>query len=196
MKSVFFCFGFLFGLIGQVDAQEMAREGLYFNKGGRQVWIVEMDGKKTSRGLLIKVSNDSVFYAETTLKTISAETSRLKIKSLHFSQIDTLITRKNRPVAKGAVAGALIGFVSGIIIRGVIYEPDPITQFLVTYTGGETTYSFVAGLLGATAGVAVGAGIGSLAKKKWIIKGQYSNYEKYILDLDKRAYWNRFNRPK
>lgn len=196
MKSMFFSCLFLFGLIGQVESQVEVREGLYFNKGGRQIWIVEMDGNKSSRGLLIKVSKDSVFYAETMLKTISAETSGLKIRSLHFSQIDTLTTLKNKPGAKGAVAGGLIGFAAGIAIRAATYDPDPITQFVVGITGGEGPYYFSAGLLGAAAGVGLGAGIGTIAKKKWIIKGQNSNYEKYILDLDKRAYWNRSARPK
>lgn len=196
MKSMFISFLFLFGLIQAAVSQEKVREGLYFNKGGRQVWIVGMDGNKTSRALLIKVSKDSVFYAETMLKTISAQTSGLEIKRLHFSQIDTLVTIKNKPGAKGAVAGGIIGFAAGIVIRAATYDPDPISQFVVGITGGEGTYYFGAGLLGATAGVAVGAGIGSIAKKKWIIKGQNSNYEKYILDLDKRAYWNRSSRPK
>lgn len=195
MKAIFISMMLLFGLNHQVKSQEEVRDGLYFNKGGRQVWIIGRGGIKSNRALLIKVSKDSVFYAETMLKTLNAETTGLKIKSLHYSEIDTLITLKNKPGAKGAVAGGLIGFVAGIVIRAATYDPDPVDQFLVAITGGEAVHSFSAGLLGATAGVAVGAGIGSIAKKKWIIHGQQSNFDENILDLDKRAYWNRSNRP-
>lgn len=196
MKSMLFSFLFLFGLIQEVVSQEKVREGLYFNKGGRQVWIVGMDGNKTSRALLIKVSKDSVFYAETILKTIAAQSSGLEIKRLHYSEIDTMVTLKNKPGARGSVTGGIIGFAAGIAIRAVTYDPDPITQFAVGITGGEGPYYFGAGLLGATVGVAAGAGIGTISKKKWVLNGKQSNYEQNILELDKRAYWNRSSRPK
>jgi len=176
--------------------QTRSSDGLYFNRGGRQVWIVDTDGQKTSRGLLYKVSKDSIYYVETSLKTITPQTSSLAPKRLHFSQIDTLVTLKNKPGAKGAVAGGLVGFAAGIAIRAATYDPDPITQVVVILTGGEGPYYFGAGLLGAAVGVAAGDVIGSIAKKKWIINGQESNYQNIILELDKRAYWNRFNRPK
>jgi hypothetical protein len=190
--SLFLVLGFSISGKTQISSND----GLYYNRGGRQVWIVGTDGQKTLRGLLYKVSRDSVYYVETHFKTITPQTSSLELKRLHYSQIDTLVTLKNKPGAKGAVAGGLVGFAAGIAIRAATYDPDPITQVVVILTGGEGPYYFGAGLLGAGVGVAAGAGIGSIAKKKWIIKGQESNYQNIILELDKRAYWNRFNRPK
>lgn len=196
MKAIGLSFLFLFGFCLQCNSQVEVRERLYFNKGGRQVWIIGTEGQKTTRALLYKVSKDSVFYIETLLKTLAVNTPSHELKRIHFSQIDTLVTMKNNPGAKGAIAGSLIGFAAGVIIRAATYDPDPITQFAVGITGGEAPYYFGAGLLGAATGAAVGAGIGQIAKKKWVIGGQEANFQKALLDLDKRAYWNRTNRPK
>lgn len=196
MKVFLFSIFLIIGLNLPGISQITVQDGLYFNKGGRQIWIVGTDGGKAARGLLFKVSKDSVFFIETKLKTLTPQTSGFELKRLHYSQIDTLVTLKNKPGAKGAVAGGLIGFAAGIAFRAATYDPDPITQVVVILTGGEGPYYFGAGLLGAAVGVAAGAGIGSIAKKKWIIKGKESNYQNVILELDKRAYWNRFNRPK
>jgi hypothetical protein len=196
-KKLIFCCLILFLVLNQqVKSQVEIRDGLYFNLLGRQVWIVKTDGNKTSRGLLYRVSKDSVYYVETPLKTLTSEIDHLEIKSLHHTQIDTMVTLKNKPVAKGAVAGVLIGFAAGIAIRAATYDPDPITQFTVGVTGGEGVFFIGAGLLGATAGVATGAGIGLIAKKKWVIGGLESNFRKVILELDKRAYWNRSYTPR
>lgn len=196
MKAILISILLIFGYLTQAKAQLVIKDGLYFNKAGRQVWIVETNGQKHQRALLYKVSKDSLFFVESNLKTLAAHYSDLEIKSLHYSDLDTLVTQKNRPGAKGAVIGGVIGFAAGMAIRAATYDPDPITQVVVILTGGEGPYYFGAGLLGAAVGVAAGAGIGSIAKKKWIINGQESNYQNIILELDKRAYWNRFIRPK
>jgi hypothetical protein len=196
MKAILISLSLIFGVLSTVKGQVVIKDGLYFNKAGRQVRIVETNGQKHQRALLYKVSKDSLYYVETNLKTLSAHYPDLEIKSLHYSDIDTLVTQKNKPGAKGAVIGGVIGFAAGMAIRAATYDPDPITKFVVAISGGESTHYFMSGLLGASAGVAIGAGIGVIAKKKWIIGGSKENFEKVILLLDERAYWNRASRPR
>ncbi|MDP2039949.1 MAG: hypothetical protein Q8S14_00630 [Algoriphagus sp.] len=196
MKAIIISTLFILGFLTQAKAQLVIKDGLYFNKAGRQVWIVETNGKKHQRALLYKVSKDSLFFVESNLKTLSPQYADLEIKSLHYSDIDTLVTQKNRPGAKGAVIGGVIGFAAGMAIRAATYDPDPITKVVVILTGGESAHYFMSGLLGASAGVAIGAGIGAIAKKKWVIGGNKENFEKALLLLDERAYWNKSSRPR
>ncbi|WP_139352674.1 hypothetical protein [Algoriphagus sp. A40] len=194
MKTLLFNLIFLLILFSKGFAQAEVGGGLFFNKAGRQVWITGTDGQKTSRGLLLKVSQDSVYFTETRLKSITAQTTGLEIKRLHYSQIESLVTIRNRPVGKGAAVGSLIGFVSGMLIHAATFESeaDPVSQ-IYAESGGDSALFIGSGFFGATAGVAVGAGVGALSKKKWIIKGLESNFKEALPDLDKRAYWNRSN---
>jgi len=146
-------------------AQVVVIDGLYFNPSGRQIWVTKIEGEKLDRALLWKVSRDSVFIEPTSKKTILPDDSFPELIRFHYSEIENLTTLKNRPGITGLWSGAIVGFITGVIINSVTYQ-ETTWQIL---DKGET--DLLAGLFGAVVGAGGGAAVGAVAKKNWIISG-------------------------
>lgn len=199
MKAITLSFLLFLFQISDLRAQVEIKDGLYFNKSGRQVWITTMDGDKTQRALLFKVSKDSVFFVFTGIKTLQPKQEDFEIKSLHYNQIKSIITLRNSSGKQGALIGGLLGVPIGLALNAAAdnsVENTPV--FGVLFADGYNQPSMVTAsvLFGAGIGAGSGALIGKGAKKSWQIEGSKLQYEEFILELDKRAFWNRANRPR
>lgn len=199
MKAITLSFlFFLFHALG-LRAQVEIKDGLYFNKSGRQVWITTMDGSKTPRALLYKVSKDSVFYVLTGVKTIQPQQEDLEIESLHYMDIKSLITLRNSPGRQGALVGGLFGVPIGLALNAAAdntVENTPVFGVVFADAYNQPSMVMASVLFGAGIGAGSGALIGKGAKKSWQIEGSKLNYEEFILELDQRAFWNRASRPR
>lgn len=192
MKLAFICFITFLIFIPEGIAQVIINDGLYFNRAGRQVWVTKVEDDQLDRALLWKVSKDSVFILPTSEKTITLNNSSPQPIRFHYSELERLITLKNKPGITGMWSGALIGFISGVIINSATYPEVESTWVILD----EGDLGLLSGLLGAVVGAGGGAAVASFAKKNWEINGNKNKYDDIILDLDKRAYWNRSTRPK
>ena len=79
-----------------------------------------------------------------------------------------------------------------MIINSATYQEVESTFQL--FDKGET--NLLADLFGAIVWAGGGAAVATVAKKKWKISGDKNKFDDVILDLDKRAYWNRSTKPK
>ncbi len=113
-------------------------------------------------------------------------------QKIPVANIDYLSFRRRNSIGRGAWIGALIGLGAGVItglasgsdkkypyvndgtLGGAISDAFTIVGNAFAMTAGEK--AVVGGLLGATAGSAVGIIIGAVAKKKFIIKGSSEHY--------------------
>ncbi|GAB2490830.1 hypothetical protein [Algoriphagus taiwanensis] len=189
--------GLLIGMLIWVitaSSQVLVRDGLYFNPAGRQVWIMDMQGKEYPRALLYKVSKDSLFFVETMSKKMTSESVPTEIKSIHYSQVKSLVTLRNSPGKQGALVGGILGIPLGIGINALAdqtVESTPVLGSWFVDAYDQPSMVFGSFVLGAGIGAGVGALLGGLAKRKWEIDGFYERYQEAILDLDKRAFWSR-----
>ncbi len=174
------------------NAQVVISDGLYFNPAGRQVWVTKIRGEKIDRALLWKVSKDSIFILPSARKTVTPYYSLPEPLRFHYSEIERITTLKNRPGITGLWLGAFTGFITGIIINSATY-PEVESTWVILDKGDM---DIVLGLIGAVVGAGGGIAVATVAKKNWEITGSKNKYDNVILDLDKRAYWNRSTRPK
>lgn len=209
MKALFIILFTLLLWIGYVQSGGAYAQAVQFNPKGNQIWIQKIDGKETPRGLLWRVTGDSVFIAETDLKTLKVPVEGLKLTGLHFSEIERIKIQSMRAGQKGMLTGALIGLGVGMGVGfGTTENPDPVTMtrlspdfclFGVCIPGER--YQFTedpprnAGaviakiLIGVGVGALVGGVIADSSFKKYQIQGSESEFQKSLTELDKRAFW-------
>lgn len=192
MKSIIISIALFLIILPKGMSQVVISGGLYFNPAGRQVWVTKIGGEKIDRALLWKVSKDSIFILPTAKKTVTPEDSLLEQIRFHYTEIDKLTTKKNRPGITGLWSGVIIGSISGVIINIATYQD--VESSLVTLDKSDT--NVISGFLGAVVGAVGGVAVAAVAKKNWEISGNKNKYDDIILDLDKRAYWNQSTRPK
>ena len=197
MKAILSSFLVLIVFFPSLHAQVEIKDGLYFNKSGRQVWITDMQGRDYPRSLLCRVSKDSIFFIETNQKTLKSTDQIQEVLGIHYSQIQTLTTIKNSPGKNGAIIGGTLGIPLGIAFnaaadKSVESTPGVGTLFADAYDQPSMVFGSI--LLGSGIGAGTGALIGKGAKKSWKIEGSKINFDKFLLDLDRRAYWNRSSR--
>ncbi len=209
MKSILFNFALLLTLANQTFAQVEIKDGLYFNKAGRQVWIVKTNGAKLERGLLWKVDKDSVFVVITNQKKVTQANISFKVEGIAIEEIDEIKTNQTTPGKRGLFTGMTLGFIGGLVGASVVPMEDPppktysIPSLLIfgppltyTYYPEPDRNVFGTAMFGMIAGGFAGTVIGLSSNKKFEINGSQKKYEEVILELDKRAYWNRSSRPK
>ncbi|GMQ24244.1 hypothetical protein Aoki45_09260 [Algoriphagus sp. oki45] len=189
--------GLLIGmLIWAITAfsQVLVKDGLYFNPAGRQVWIMDMQGKEYPRALLYKVSKDSLFFVETLTKKLTSESIPTEIKSIHYSHVKSLVTLRNSPGKQGALIGGILGVPMGIAMNAATsnsVESAPIVGPVFSEMIDQPSSVMVSIIFGAGVGAGLGALVGGMAKKNWEMDGSFEKYQAILLDLDKRAFWSR-----
>mgnify|MGYP006181808453 CR=1 FL=1 len=198
-------------LIWHVQTGKVHAQDVQFNAKGSQVWIKKKDGKETPRGLLWRVTEDSVIVAETELKSIKAPVQGLKLTGIHYSEIERIKIQPMKAGQKGMLLGALVGLGVGVGVGfGTTENPDPITTtrrspdicLLIFCIPGED-YQYTedpprnAGaviakiLIGVGVGALVGGVIADSSFKKFQIQGSESEFQKSFSELDKKAFWTR-----
>ncbi|GMQ29814.1 hypothetical protein [Algoriphagus confluentis] len=175
-------------------SQVLVKDGLYFNPAGRQVWIMDMQGKEYPRALLYKVSKDSLFLVETMSKKMTSKSVPTEIKRIHYSQVKSLVTLRKSPGKQGALVGGIIGIPLGIAINAATsnsVESAPVVGPVFSEMIDQPSSVMVSILFGAGVGAGLGALVGGMAKKNWELDGSFEKFQAIILDLDKRAFWSR-----
>lgn len=189
-----------------VYAQESIDNQSY-NKNGSMVWISLTNGAFLGKGLLWKVSMDSLEFISQEFK--NQNLNRVPILKIHYSEIKVLKTTPRAAIKKGMLTGALIGFASGMSFGMATTEnPDPYTKTEMT-SGGcllfvcipPSTYTVevdeprdaltvIIKTLGITAlGTVVGLVIGNKYSIEGEIDGSREKYQALVPELKKQAFW-------
>lgn len=174
----------------QVSSQ--VKSTLSFNKKGWQAWVTTLDGSKSDRGFFWKIDSDSVYLALSDAKKVKSMSQIFQVKGYSIQNIESIELKKVKAGKKGMVLGMVLGYFTGLAISLSTGETTQTNSWFGS--GSKTTYDIepgIGGLVGAVAGGSIGALIGSNSSKSFQISGSLEAYNKSILELDERAFWNR-----
>lgn len=196
-----------------VLAQEN-EDSFEFNPKGNRVYIKLTNGAELGTGLLWKVTEDSLEFANTDIKKLKIPIRGLEILKLHFSQIQEIKTSSPQAVNKGILIGALVGLASGTAL-GIATTPNPepyMSQqyvpgfcFILCFSGSVVEVPvdeprnagevIVKALVVTALGAVVGAVLGSSSNIKETTGGSKEKFMALVPKLKKKAYWTQVNLP-
>lgn len=101
-----------------------------------------------------------------------------------YRHISEITIKRNHGAGRGAWKGAVIGLLVGVA-AGFIEGDDP-AEYWFRYTAADKAITY--GGMAAVAGSGIGALIGALAKKKFIIGGRKENFDGMKMNVLNKAY--------
>lgn len=207
MKKLILIISVLVCLEYQTFAQK-GNEAFQYNKMGSLVWISLNNGAVLGKGLLWKVSEDTLEFVNLYYKNKNPNLVKVTSLKLHYSEIKELKTTPRVAIKKGMLTGAAIGLVSGLAVGMATTEnPAPYT---VTKTSPEfcfilcfpaSTYNvevddprdagivIIKTLIMTGVGTMVGGILGNSAAIKETTEGSKEKYQALVPDLMKQAFW-------
>lgn len=175
-----------------------------YNKNGSLVWISLNNNVLLGKGLLWKVSGDTLEFVN--LEDKSKYYKEVQVLKIHYSEIKELKTTPRAAIKKGMLTGAAIGFAAGLVVGIATTEnPDPYTKSQTTpgscflcFPQG-TQYVLVneprdAGLILlktlalTVVGTIVGTVKGNSAAIQGKIEGSKEKYQALVPELKKQAF--------
>ena len=141
------------------------------------------DKGKVYKNFLVQVNDSNVLMSENPYP-YSKVPDGGSMKLITYNEIDHIKIKRKGAVGRGILAGGLTGFGVGVIIGFIEGDDEPDTWF--SYSAGEKAILYGTGL-GITGGI-IGAVIGALATKKFIIKGSPSALKELNITLLERVY--------
>lgn len=189
-------------------AQDEARD-LRYNKKGSWVWVSLTNGAVLGKGLLWKVTEDTLEFASLEYKNKNHNLEEVPTLKLHYSEIKELKTTPRAEIKKGMLAGAAIGFASGLAAGIATTEnPDPYTKTetspefcLLFFCVPASTYEVevdeprdagtvvIKTLILTGVGTLVGGILGNSASIEEITEGSKEKYLSLVPELQKQAFW-------
>lgn len=110
--------------------------------------------------------------------------SRENVEEINYRQISEIRLKRHHGAARGAWKGAVIGLLTGAL-AGFIEGDDP-PEYWFGATAAEKALAY--GALGAGAGTGIGAIIGALAKKRFIIGGNRNSFDEMKANVLTKVY--------
>lgn len=110
--------------------------------------------------------------------------ARENFTEINYKHISEISLKRNHGAGRGAWKGAAIGVLSGVI-AGMIEGDDP-PEYWFRMTAGEK--ALVYGGMGAAAGTGIGALIGALTKKRFVIGGTRDKFDELKADVLTKVY--------
>jgi hypothetical protein len=166
---VFLCFHFLLNAQGDSIklwlSSDTARKFIY------KTWISLINRQNTIKGVLYEVNDSSVFVSNSLLKK-DYSIGKYNVTKISFSNIDLVKTRMKNSVRRGALIGFVTGFAVGGLI-GLISGDD--SPGILSFSAKEKALLY--GIPLAVGGTGVGELIGSI-KIKIPINGSMDKFNR------------------
>ena len=105
-------------------------------------------------------------------------------KEIKYRQISAITLQRSHGAGRGAWKGAIVGLLIGAV-AGFIEGDDP-EEYWFRFTAADK--ALIYGGLGAAAGTGIGALIGGLVKKKFIIGGRKENFDAMKINVLNKVY--------
>ncbi|MBC6368587.1 hypothetical protein [Algoriphagus sp. AK58] len=184
-------------------------EPVRYNKNGSLIWISLTNGAVLGKGLLWKVSEDTLEFANLEYKNRHHYLENIETLKLHYSEIKELKTTPRAAIKKGMWTGAALGLASGLAVGlTTTKDPEPVTYqqssqgiCLLFICTGPSTYTMVedepkdAGivilktLVFTGIGALVGGILGNSAAVEEQLDGSKEKYLALVPELKSQAYW-------
>jgi hypothetical protein len=148
-----------------------------------KISILDSSVNKT-KGYLFNITDTTVKISHWPVRFADESALKEKFNEIRYSQITEVELKRNHGAGRGAWKGAVIGVLVGVA-AGFIEGDDP-GDYWVTFTAAEK--ALIYGGLGGAAGTGLGALIGGLAKKKFIIGGNKEKFDGMKASVLNKAY--------
>lgn len=206
MKKLFWIILVIF-LFETLAHSQVLNENHQYNKKGSYVWVSLMNGAVLGKGLLWKVSEDTLEFVNQEYK--NKYLPEVPVLKIHYSEIKELKTTPRAAINKGMFTGAAIGFSLGLATGIATTEnPDPYTkteispEFCLLYICvPASTYTVevdeprdagtvIIKTLAMTAiGAVVGLAIGNKGSIQENLDGSREKYQALVPKLKNQAFW-------
>jgi len=186
MKKKMFAFLMIALAVGGLSAQDTTKKTKIY-----RTWISTNSEPFKVKGSLYKVNDSSVFVSNS-LRLLDYPANRDQLVELHLENINTIKIRRMNNIGKGALIGAISGFVVGGLIGYASGDDPPCTPPPGAWFCWTTTAEEKAVNLGVPLSI-VGAGLGALigsAKIVIPINGNAYNFNKNKNELRKYSIIN------
>ena len=138
------------------------------------------------KGYLFHISDSSLKVGFWPVAFSDPAAGQEKYKEINYQHISEMSLKRNHGAGRGAWKGALIGVLTGVI-AGLVEGDDP-PEYWFGMTAGEK--ALVYGGMGAAAGTGIGALIGALAKKRFLIGGRKEKFDEMKAEVLTKVYGN------
>lgn len=136
------------------------------------------------KGYLFHLSDSSLKMAYWPVAFASDNRTNQAYTEIPYRQISEITIKRNHGAGRGALKGALLGLLIGAA-AGFIEGGDP-KDYWFRVTAGEK--AIIYGGLAATAGTGIGALIGALAKKRFMIAGKRERFDEMKFHVLTKTY--------
>ena len=174
----------------------IAQDGLIKKKLYYKITVVDKQ-KTTTKGYLATIKDTTVQISPVPVRLAYGTGNLKSITQKGYGQIEEISLKRKggagRGAWKGAVVGVLIGVAAGFIEGDdapCVYDTNnPFDYSWCTATNTSATEkAALYGLLGGTAGSGIGALLGAVLKKKFIIGGNEEKFDAMKANVLNKAY--------
>ena len=141
---------------------------------------------RPAKGYLFNITDSSLKVGFWPVAFGDPQADKEKYKEINFQHISEMSLKRNHAAGRGAWKGAVIGVLTGVI-AGFVEGDDPPEDWF-GMTAGEKALMYSG--LGAAAGTGIGALIGALAKKRFIIGGRKEKFDEMKANVLTKVYGN------
>lgn len=175
MKKLILFSAIIFCLFeAQTSAQTSPRKS--FNRKGYQAWV-KLTDNRIVHGLLWNVDSAFVEIKSDQSKKWKSPDSKSPIIKIPLEKIQSIRTKKVNAVLKGYGWGAIIGNGLGFVVAIPLEIAEPDEGYILIVP--------MMGLAGSFTGLIAGA----LPDRTFKIYGKEENFELFLPELGKRAFW-------
>ena len=135
-------------------------------------------------GYLFNLTDSSLKVGFWPVAFANPAASHENFREINYKQISRVSLKRNHGAGRGAWKGAVIGVLSGVI-AGLVDGDDP-PEYWFGMTAGEKALAY--GGMGAAAGTGVGALIGALTKRHFMIGGRKEKFDELRADVLTKVY--------
>lgn len=198
----------VFGYLGIVHGQ-IEPDPLLFNKNGSLVWIDLTNGASLGKGLLWKVSGDSIHFVEFSNFSKDIQYYDPPILKVHYSEIAYLRTVPRKAIKKGMLIGGTVGMAVGLGVGlGTTENPEPktvavhssggcllifcippSTHYIVEDEPKDAATVLIKTFAFTAVGVLAGALLGNSKAVKSRVDGSQEVFYAMAKELESQAFW-------
>ena len=139
-----------------------------------------------AKGYLFNITDSSLKVGLWPVVFGDPQGDKEKYREINFRHISEMSLKRNHGAGRGAWKGAVIGVLTGVIVGFVEGDDPPEDWFGMTASEKALTYSG----MGAALGTGIGALIGALAKKRFIIGGRKEKFDEMKANVLTKVYGN------
>ena len=175
-------YSLIFPLLLLAAKFSVAQEPLKVRKLTFKISVSDSGG--TVKGFLYNISDTSVNISKWPIRFRDVAAVPKDAKELGYAQISQIRLKRGHGAGRGALLGAFAGACLGAL-SGFVQGDDP-QEYWIRFTAEDKALFF--GGMGAVAGAGIGAFIGAVAKKTFVIGGKKNRFDDMHMNILNRAY--------